>query len=424
MTYKESLDYLLKRLPMFQRVGKVAFKKDLGNTLAFCKALDNPQHAFRSIHVAGTNGKGSVSSMLASVLKEAGYKTGLYTSPHLKSFTERIRINGEEVKEAFVAKFVTDNQQLIEAINPSYFETTVAMAFDYFTQEQVDVAVVEVGLGGRLDSTNVLLPELSVITNIGWDHMDLLGDSLELIAGEKAGIIKPRTPVIIGETQEETNNVFIAKAESEVAPIIFADQQQVLPIRISGDWQQQRFSYEGEQDIHLDLSGRYQQKNLATALSAIQVLQIQGWDISPVHIRQGLQKVKVNSGLRGRMEVLQGSPLILADTAHNANGLTEVIHQLMETNPPQVGVVLGMVSEKDHDAVLELFPKEAKYFFVRPDVPRGLNAFELQEKAAFHGLKGEVFDTVQDGLMALRTWLKPSGLGFVGGSTFTVAEVV
>ncbi|MFK7969131.1 MAG: folylpolyglutamate synthase/dihydrofolate synthase family protein [Bacteroidia bacterium] len=424
MNFQQAYQYLLDRLPMFQREGKKAFKKDLSNTIAFCEALGNPQGKLKAVHVGGTNGKGSVSSMLAAVLKAAGYKTGLYTSPHLKSFTERIRLNGVSVPEAFVADFVTKHQGLIEEINPSYFETTVAMAFDYFAQSEVDIAIVEVGLGGRLDSTNIIHPLLSVITNIGWDHMDLLGDSLEKIAGEKAGIIKKHVPVIIGETQNEVKSVFEQKAQSLQAPISFADTNTHLLHLTSRSWDKQVFDYDGFGSFSLSLAGSYQQKNVLTALKAISSLQSQGWDISDKAIREGLAHVQAYSGLRGRMEVIQKKPLILADTAHNINGLNEVLAQIKTAGASSMGIVLGMVSDKEHDAILSLFPKDAQYFFVKPAIPRGLVADTLQAKAAKHELHGKTYASVTEGLQALKDWLPEDGLGFVGGSTFTVAEAV
>ena len=423
MTFDQAYTYLLERLPMFQRVGKAAYKEDIGNTVAICEALGNPHRKFRSVHVAGTNGKGSVSSMLAAVFAVAGYKTGLYTSPHLRSFTERIRINGQEIPEEAVADFVEKNQQLFEEISPSYFEVTVAMAFDYFAKEQVDIAIVEVGLGGRLDSTNIIQPDLSVITNIGWDHMNILGDSLEKIAAEKAGIIKNQVPVVIGETQEELSHVFIEKASEHSSNISFADQSLPQVSLKHADWNGLHFSW-GNMEIMLDLAGSYQKKNLQTAIIALVELRRIGWKIPDKAIIDGLGNVQSLAGLKGRMQMLQQQPLILADTAHNKEGLQAVLGQIMKKQEGPLGIVLGMVDDKDHHAILSLFPKQAQYFFVRPDVPRGLDAFTLQQKAKAHGLSGEVYDSVGEGLKALKAWLPQDGLGFVGGSTFIVAEVV
>jgi dihydrofolate synthase/folylpolyglutamate synthase len=423
MTFDEAYTYLLERLPMFQRIGKAAYKKDIGNIIALCEALDDPQHTFRSIHVAGTNGKGSVSSMLSAILTSAGYKTGLYTSPHLKSFTERIRINGNEISGQYVADFVEKNASLFEAVQPSYFEVTVAMAFDFFAKEAVDIAVVEVGLGGRLDSTNILNPELCAITNIGWDHMNILGDTLEKIATEKAGIIKDGVSVVIGETQEAIAQVFLKKAAEHQAPITFADQ--VLPSlkRIDSDWEGQRFDWSG-MEIYLDLAGSYQTANLKTALQVVKLLREQGWVIPDKALQEGLAHVKKLAGLRGRMEVIQRGPLILTDTAHNKDGLQEVLAQVQADHSGPLGIVLGVVSDKDLASILNLFPKNAQYFFVKPNVPRGLEASELYEQAKIYGLYGKHYTNVEEGLAALKAWLPADGRGFVGGSTFTVAEVV
>ena len=423
MNFEESMQYLLRRLPMYQRVGKAAYKVDLDNTIKFCEALDNPHLKFPSVHLAGTNGKGSVSSMLAAVFGVAGYKVGLYTSPHLKSFTERIRINGEPVSEKFVASFVTKHQAFIEELNPSYFETTFAMAIDYFAESEVDIAIIETGLGGRLDSTNVISPLLSIITNIGWDHSDLLGDTLVKIAGEKAGIIKQHTPVIIGESHPETKPVFIEKAQLCEAPIAFADSRPEQPQRLTKDWHGQHFSYRGK-SLYLDLGGDYQQYNLNTCLFALEQLNTMGWKLPWDAIQQGLSEVKERSGLRGRMEVLQEKPLIVCDTAHNQEGIQQVLGQLQASQKAPLGILLGMVNDKDHDSVLTLFPKEATYFFAKPNVPRGLDANLMQEKAKRFGLKGSTYADVQQAYQALKDWLPEEGLGFVGGSTFTVAEVV
>jgi dihydrofolate synthase/folylpolyglutamate synthase len=423
MTFQQAYNYLLERLPMFQRLGKAAYKEDIGNIVALCDALDKPHLKFRSIHVGGTNGKGSVSSMLAAILTSAGYKTGLYTSPHLKSFTERIRIDGQEIPEEVVAGFVEKNQPLFEEVSPSYFEVTVAMAFDFFAQEEVDIAIIEVGLGGRLDSTNIIHPELSIITNIGWDHMDILGDSLEKIAGEKAGIIKAKTPVVIGETQEEIKPVFTQKAALQESPLFFADKKTSPLVKTGSDWSKQDFEWEALH-ISLDLAGGYQQKNLRTALCAIQQMRKDDWKIPDSAIVEGLANVQQLAGLKGRMQLIQEHPPILADTAHNKEGLIEALHQLTSNHEGPLGIVLGMVSDKDHDTILTLFPKEANYFFVKPAIPRGMDASELASKAHKYGLEGKVYDSVGEGLAALKQWLPEEGMGFVGGSTFTVAEVV
>ena len=427
--YQHVLEYLYGLLPMYQRVGKKAFKKDLTNTRDLCWELGLPHWKFKSIHVAGTNGKGSVSSMLSSILIEAGYKTGLYTSPHLKSFQERIRINGQEISQQEVVEFVELYRHVIETIEPSFFELTVGMAFDHFAEQEVDIAVVEVGLGGRLDSTNIISPELSIITQIGLDHTDMLGDTLTEIAGEKAGIIKKFTPVVIGERHVETEAVFHEKAQLMEATLYFAEDM-YRPSATEHSWQSQTFQSgpqdedQIEQTFHLDLSGQYQRQNLATVLAAIDVLREDGWDIPEEAVMAGLQKVVPNSGLRGRMERLQEKPLVLADTAHNPSGVDAVLRQLDRIPHQELHIVWGMASDKNHDAILALLPKDANYYFVRPDVPRGLSSLTLQLKAEPHGLYGKIFDRVQDGMDAALAAAGPGDLVFVGGSTFVVAEVV
>lgn len=406
MTYTETLHWMFEQLPMYQRQGKTAFKKDLTNTLAFTKKLENPEQQFKSIHVAGTNGKGSVSHMLASVLQTAGYKVGLYTSPHLKDFRERIRINGEHIPKANVIDFISTHKSFLETQKLSFFEMTVGMAFDYFAKEKVDIAIIEVGLGGRLDSTNILSPLLSVITNIGMDHMAFLGDTLEKIAGEKAGIIKRNTPVVIGETTPETKVVFLEKAREETAPIHFAE-----------DW-----------DTPLpncDLKGSYQKFNLKTCLKSIDVLNtLGGWKISKTAVKKGLAEVKINTHLKGRWDILGEHPKVIADTAHNREGLTLVIEQVLKEKFKHLHVVLGFVNDKDLDSLLPLFPKTANYYFSKPDVPRGMEATDLYYKAKEYSLFGKAFTTVENALKAARREAKKDDLIFVGGSTFTVAEIL
>lgn len=434
MTYSEATEYLFSRLPMFQRIGKVAYKKDLTNTLALCEVLDNPHTKFKSIHIAGTNGKGSTSSMIASILQEAGYKVGLYTSPHLRSFTERIRINGQEIPESAVISFVQRMQPHIERIEPSFFEATVALCFDYFAQEQVDIAVIEVGLGGRLDSTNIITPELSVITNISWDHMDLLGDTLPKIAAEKAGIIKPTIPVIIGERQSEVAKVFQNTAQHIHAALFFAeDFFTVHPIGSS--FFNQTLEIHAPKDEHFTIEspliGQYQIANIRTVLMAISVLTQHGWNIRQAHIQAGISRVSANTGLKGRMYVLGEHPLTLCDTGHNEAGikyvvaqLTAYLHQLRQQGDSHLHIVLGMVSDKDHEKILRLLPQSARYYFVKPGVPRGFEAEALRQKAEPLGLLGNTYASVQDGLAAAVTAAAQNDLIFVGGSTFVVAEVV
>ena len=420
--FADVLRYLYSTLPMYQRVGASAFKKDLTNTLALCQALDNPHTRFKSIHVAGTNGKGSSSHMLASILQEAGYKTGLYTSPHLKSFTERIRINGKEVPEAFVIDFVKRMRNRIDRIKPSFFETTVAMAFDYFAQQQVDIAVIEVGLGGRFDSTNVITPVVSLITNIGYDHTDMLGETLEQIAFEKAGIIKSGVPVVISERQEKTTPVFLQRAAECHAPVFFAqDDYQITQnekgyeIRKNGN---ARFTH-----IHLPLGGKYQIKNLCGVIKVTEVLSLGGFRLSEQHICNGLEKVVVNTSLKGRWQTLNRNPLIICDTAHNAEGMAEVVNQLEAIAHSRLFIVLGMVKDKDHEKILSLLPPRATYFFCQASIPRALAAQELAQKAAHHGLAGEVVPDVNRAIAFAREKATPNDLIFIGGSTFVVAEI-
>lgn len=406
MTYTETLHWMFDQLPMYQRQGKTAFKKDLTNTLALTKALGNPEQQFKSIQVAGTNGKGSVSHMLASVLQSAGYNVGLYTSPHLTDFRERIKINGEHIPKANVIEFIARHKTFLETQNLSFFEMTVGMAFDYFAAKKVDIAIIEVGMGGRLDSTNIITPLLSVITNIGMDHMAFLGDTLEKIAGEKAGIIKKTVPVVIGETTPKTKAVFMKKAKKEMAPIHFAE---VWDTRLP----------------NCDLKGSYQKFNLKTCLKSLEVLNaLDGWKVTKTAIKRGLAEVKANTRLRGRWDILDEYPKIIADTAHNKEGLTLVIEQVLQEKFKDLHIVLGFVNDKDLDSVLPLFPKTAKYYFSKPDVPRGMEATSLYYKAKDYALFGKAFTTVDNALKAARREAKKEDLIFVGGSTFTVAEIL
>lgn len=430
--FEQTLEYLYGLLPMYQRQGASAIKKDLTNVKTLCWDLGLPQWQFKSVHIAGTNGKGSVASMFQSILKEAGYTVGLYTSPHLVSFTERIRINGKPIPEKEIVSFVHAHQELIEKVNPSFFELTVAIAFDYFARKEVDIAVIETGLGGRLDSTNIVEPELSVITNISWDHQAILGNSLAEIAGEKAGIIKRFTPVVIGESMPETDKVFIAKAGVVEAPLEFADQQYKMRVlKQELDKQQievSRLDEEGDiEDIQtywLDLAGSYQLHNLGTVLSGINRLQEDGWEIPDNSIKRGLKKVKLNAGLRGRMEKISENPLVLCDTGHNEAGVSSVIAQLKQFEYKRLHVVWGMVADKEHHRILQLLPKDASYYWVSPNVPRGLGAINLQLKAEGLGLEGVVCDSVRDGLKKAKAASEVGDLIFVGGSTFVVGEVL
>jgi dihydrofolate synthase / folylpolyglutamate synthase len=434
MNYQQTLDYLYTQLPMFTRVGSSAFKANLDNTIALCARLDNPQHKFKSIHVGGTNGKGSTSHMLAAILQTAGYKTGLYTSPHLKDFRERIRINGEMITEQTVVDFVREYKADFDEIQPSFFEMTVAMAFDIFAKEQVDIAIIEVGLGGRLDSTNVITPLLSIITNIGWDHMNMLGDTLQLIAGEKAGIIKPNVPVIIGEYQPEVADVFIAKAKQENAPLVFASEAFELEAgsrkpNANGDYlridinPKKSFQLQPS-SFRLDLTGSYQTKNVKTVLSAVEQLNTLGYTINSEDISTALSHVKTLTGLRGRWDILSHTPLVICDTGHNPEGITEVLKNIAATPYKQLHFVMGMVNDKDHSKVLNMLPKDAIYYFCKPDIPRGLAAESLKLKAESFGLQGLAYVDVASAFAAAKLAAHADDLVFVGGSTFVVAEVV
>lgn len=419
MNYSETLSYLYQNLPMFQRVGAVAFKKDLTNTIKLCAVLSNPHTKFRSIHVAGTNGKGSTSHMLAAILQSAGYKTGLYTSPHLKEFTERIRINGEEVSQEFVVDFVERIKPAIETIQPSFFEITVAMAFDYFAQQKVDVAVIETGLGGRLDSTNVIHPILSVITNISYDHMDLLGNTLVEIAGEKAGIIKSGVPVVISERQAEIEAVFIDKAKAENSLIVFATD------RLKIEKSKSEFiaaSEQGAKKYVLDLKGNYQQKNLGGVLAAVDQLQ-HVLSISADAITRGLANTSALTGLKGRWQKLSDQPLTICDTGHNEAGIKEILTQIQELNFRQLHWVWGMVKDKDVTKILNMLPKDARYYFCEASIPRAMPVQVLYEKATAAGLSGVMITDVNEALAAARKSSQSDDLILIGGSTFVVAEL-
>ena len=430
MTYGETLDYLFNALPMFQRVGASAYKADLTNTISLCAHLGNPQQTFKTIHVAGTNGKGSTSHALASVLQAAGYKTGLYTSPHLKSFTERIRIDGEEITEEGVVEFVANNKAFLDELQPSFFEMTVGMAFWYFAKEAVDIAVIEVGMGGRLDSTNVIDPELCVITSIGYDHMQFLGNTLPLIAGEKAGIIKAGIPVVISQTQNETQAVFAQQAAAMQSTIVFADQKwEVTKIQESEDASLQLLanfkvrSSDGEFKLKFGLNGDYQRFNLPGILEAVKQLRDQGWNLSDHALQVGLESVSERTGLKGRWQLMQLKPLIIADTGHNEAGILEVVSQLKKYAYAKLWMVIGMVNDKDISKVLDLLPKEATYIFCQANIPRAMDANELERKGNEKGLIGQVIPMVTDALEFARKNASPDDLIFIGGSTFVVAEI-
>ena len=402
MTYQETLEWMFSQLPMYQREGKAAFKKDLTNILAFSKELELPEKKFKSIHVGGTNGKGSTSHMIASILQEAGYKVGLYTSPHLKNFTERIKINGEEVSQDFVVDFIEKNKLFLEKQKLSFFEMTVGMAFDFFAKEKVDIAVVEVGLGGRLDSTNIITPEVSVITNIGLDHTQFLGETLPEIAFEKAGIIKPNVPVVIGERQQEVEPVFKEKAATVNAELIFAS--------------------DSPQNLKSDLLGDYQQKNVQTAVAAIHNLK--GFPVSTAQIEKGLLNVVKNTDLKGRWQILHNSPKVICDTAHNKEGLMITMNQLKNENFSNLHIVLGVVSDKKLDAILPLFPKEAVYYFCQPNIPRALPAEELKRVSKDFHLFGKKYLSVNEAYESAKETATKNDVIYIGGSTFVVAEII
>lgn len=428
MTYSETIDYLYTKLPMFTRIGARAIRPDLRNTLVLCKHLHNPQQRFRSVHIAGTNGKGSTSHMLAAILQKAGYKTGLYTSPHLKDFRERIRINGEMISENAVVDFVEENKLLFESVEPSFFEMTVALAFEYFWKQKVDIAIIETGLGGRLDSTNVIMPRLSVITNISYDHTDLLGDTLSKIAFEKAGIIKHEIPVVIGEMNPETDRIFIDKAKETSSPILFANEL-YNTVRIDLNESFLLLSVENRPEkrtdlYETDLTGIYQAKNICTVLASAYELNKSGFEIADGDIREGLKNVKSLTGLRGRWEILSKSPLTIADVAHNESGLKMAIEQLKEYPGKRLHFVIGFVKDKSLEKILPLFPKDASYYFCKPDLPRGLEVEILENAAAEFNLHGKKFTSVKEALQNAKENANAEDIIYVGGSTFVVAEVI
>lgn len=427
--YQATLKHLYQQLPMFQRVGSAAFKKDLTNITALCKHFGQPQNKFPSIHIAGTNGKGSTTHLLGAMLQASGLKVGLYTSPHYKDFRERIKINGKLISKRHIVDFVAANKDVFEKIKPSFFEITVALAFDYFAQQKVDIAIIETGLGGRLDSTNILTPLLSVITNISYDHQQFLGDTLPLIAGEKAGIIKPNVPVVIGETQKETKGVFVKTAKENKAPIVFADRNISV---VERDVKAHHTNYYVKGRVYnfnnlvVNLMGNYQQKNITTALQAIAVLnKIDAVPhISESAIQTGLRKLKDLTYFLGRWQKLGEEPTIICDSGHNQAGVQQILQQLAKIDYQQLHFVLGMVNDKDIGKILKMFPKNARYYFVKANIPRGLDAKILKEKANEFDLKGRVYSSVKNGLRAAKRRAEKEDLIFVGGSTFVVAEVV
>lgn len=405
MTYRECLQFLFSQLPMYQRIGQAAYKADLKSTINLCNLIGNPQEKFKSVHIAGTNGKGSVSHMLAAIFQESGYTTGLYTSPHLKDFRERVKINGEMIPEQFILDFVGKYKEDVLSIRPSFFEWTVALAFQYFKEKEVDIAILETGMGGRLDSTNVVIPEISIITNIGFDHMRFLGSTRAEIAYEKAGIIKPGIPVVVGESNEGTDPVFVSVASERKSELVFADQAQI--------------------DVpDADLKGPYQRKNIKTVMCAMEALIDKGWKLDYSRSLSALTRVKSLTGLRGRWEWLSREPAILLDMAHNVDAIALVMDEIVKLRYPGLHIVWGMVSDKNIDDILKILPEEAQYYFCKPDIPRGLDVHQLHKSAKSHNLKGSEYMSVVEAFHAAKQNAKSEDLIFVGGSSFVVAEVV
>lgn len=405
MNYSEAIAWMFSRLPMYQKQGASAYKEDLSRTQLLASYLNQPEQNFKSVHIGGTNGKGSTAHMMAAVLQQSGYKVGLYTSPHLKDFRERIRIDGNKIPETFVIEFIREHKTFLESHQLSFFEMTVGLAFDYFSKMHVDIAIIEVGLGGRLDSTNIISPEMSVITNIGLDHTQFLGDTLQKIATEKAGIIKANTPVVIGESQTEVNAIFTQRASALKSDIYFADQ-------------------EINKVLDCSLQGNYQQKNIKTVLKALGILKTRGFSISQKQIKKGLLSVQKHTGLRGRWELLSKSPNIICDTAHNKDGLSLVIDQLQQQAFKRLHIVLGVLAEKSLDGFVEIFPKQAKYYFCQPSTPRAMEVELLTQNFNKRGYKGQGYDSVEKAFTAAKEQALKEDLIFVGGSTFVVAEVL
>lgn len=429
MNYTETLNFLYNQLPMFQRIGGSAYKNNLNNTIALDNYFGHPHNKFKTIHVAGTNGKGSVSHSLASILHEAGYKVGLYTSPHLKDFRERIKINGKMIFETYVTDFMNKNLQYINSLQPSFFELTVALAFDYFASQNIDIAVVEVGMGGRLDSTNIIKPLVSVITNISYDHTQFLGDTLEKIASEKAGIIKKNIPVVVGETNYKISHVFYDKANEVDAPIFLANHTYSINSSFVTSDSKQSFNIfkNGEvvySNLKLDLLGDYQKENILTILQTVEILQNQKLKISEVNIYSGLANVVKNTGLQGRWQILNNSPLTICDTGHNEAGIEYIVNQIKNTRFDNLHFVIGAVNDKEITKILKLLPKDAVYYFTKASIPRALDEKELQKQANDLDLRGESFSTVKSAYESAKSNAKNTDLIFIGGSTFVVAEVL
>ena len=415
------------QLPMFHRIGSAAYKANLDNTIAICELLNDPQNNFKSVHIAGTNGKGSTSHMIASVLQEAGYKVGLYTSPHLKDFRERIKINGKMIPKKFIVDFIEKYKNDFEKISPSFFEMTVGLAFDHFSKQKVDIAIIEVGLGGRLDSTNIITPILSVITNISYDHTNLLGNTLQKIAYEKGGIIKSGIPVVIGQSQKEVESVFVEKAKKMESPIFFADRRFNIQYPISKKQlsiniiSNKKITYK---NLTCQLQGVYQLKNILTVLCAIDEIKKQGYIISKKNIYNGIGKVVTNTGLLGRWQTISKKPLAIVDTGHNEDGIKQILLQLQQMKYQQLHFVLGFVNDKDYEKIIKMLPKNAIYYFCKAQIPRALDETILAEKAANYNLKGNKYDSVKQALKAAQKNATKKDLVFVGGSTFVVGEAI
>ena len=428
MNYRETIDYIFKQLPMYQRIGKAAYKADLNTSIQLLDYLDNPEKKFKSIHIAGTNGKGSVSHMIASVLQTAGLKTGLYTSPHLKDFRERIRINGKVINKNYVVDFIELNKAAFEKLKLSFFEMTVGMAFQYFFENKIDIAVIETGMGGRLDSTNLINPELSIITNIGLDHTQFLGETIEKIVVEKAGIIKKNTPVVIGETQNQIRDIFIEKAKLENSQIFFADQNFEAELIDNKDIYYNIFNIKKNgklflKNIKLPLKGDYQSKNLVTSLQALNILAAK-FGIKKEHIFEGIFKTVENTALMGRWQILKQNPITICDTGHNIDGIKHIVNQISNFHFSKLHFVIGVVNDKNIDKILKILPKKAIYYFCKAKIPRGLNAQILKEKAKNFNLDGKAYNSVTTAYQSAVNSAKKTDMIFIGGSTFIVAEVV
>ena len=427
MIWQQALDYLYAQLPMFHRIGTAAYKNNLDNILAMDELLNHPHQNYPCIHIAGTNGKGSVSNMLSAVYQSAGYRTGLFTSPHLKDFRERIRVDGKMISRLYVIRFIEIHRKQFEKIKPSFFEWTTALALDYFRSKKVDIAIIETGLGGRLDSTNIITPVLSVITNIGWDHANLLGDNLQKIAVEKAGIIKTKIPVIVGEKQSSVNTVFQRKAEETGSKIVFASENfKAIKKSVMIDGLKADILFKQKtclKNLNMDLAGNYQLKNVCTVLQSVKLLNEQ-FPVTENQLRKALKQVRKLTGFNGRWTVLSNKPLVIADTGHNREGISEVIKQIESVKFSRLHFVLGMVADKDIASVLKLLPKKAEYYFCKPSVPRGLPAEDLFRHAKEFELSGKVFTTVKSAFKGAKANAGKKDLIFIGGSTFVVAEII